>query len=311
MFSNLQIPNHDTFYSIQRTLILPAINEHYEQNIKESHAQISGVDEVILGDGRFDSPGKLAKYCTYSFQSASTKKVIASSTIQTISGKGSAPLEMKGFITCLTELESANISISTVATDRNKQVAKWVEMKGFITCLTDLESANISISTVATDRNKVAKWVRNERKAMKHKYDPWHFVKNVKSKLRLLAKKKTCRLLGEWIKPVANHLFWCAENCDGDAEKLSEMWISVLHHVTNRHKFSKPFNKYRMCAHKKYTQAEASKKKWMKKDSPPYNALEKVVLHKRILADLPHLARPYHTGSVEVFNSVVNMYAPK
>ena len=162
-FSNLQILNPNTFYKIQRTLIIPTISEHYEKVIKASRHESKGVDPVILGDGRFDSPGKSAKYCTYSFQSTSTKKVLVCSTIQTITGKGSATLEMKGFQNCLSDLESDHFPVSTVATDRNKQIAKWV---------------------------------RNERAALKHKYDAWHFVKNINSKLRPLAKRKAC-----------NHLF--------------------------------------------------------------------------------------------------------
>ena len=29
------------------------------------------------------------------------------------------------------------------------------------------------------------------------------------------------------------------------------------------------------------------------------------------LADMPHLTNPFHTGSVEVFHRLINMYAPK
>ena len=68
-------------------------------------------DQVILGDGRFDSPGKSAKYCAYTCMSPTTKKIIATSTIQTTKGKGSAPLELKGFQNCLDELTDNNYPV--------------------------------------------------------------------------------------------------------------------------------------------------------------------------------------------------------
>ena len=58
-------------------------------------------------------------------------------------GKGSGPLEMQAFKNCLFDLEENAFPVDTIATDRNKQVAKWIRL---------------------------------ERPSIKHKYDPWHFV---------------------------------------------------------------------------------------------------------------------------------------
>ena len=89
------------------------------------------------------------------------------------------------------------------------------------------------------------------------------------------------------------------------------MWQSVLHDVSDKHTFKKLRPKYPKCMHRTYTKEERRRKKWIKKDSAAYNYLEKIINDKRTLADLPKLSRPYHTGNIEVFNSVVNMYAPK
>jgi len=211
-------------------------------------------------------------------QSPSSKKVVATSTIQCEKGRGSSPLEVKGFINCLEQFDKDSFPISTVATDRNRQLAKWL---------------------------------REERPEIEHTYDLWHFSKNIKSKLRPLIKSKKRKVLEGWIKPVGNHLFWCSENCEGDPVKLIQMWLSLLHHVTNRHKFSKKYPNYPKCAHKRYTKEESLKKKWIVKDSPAYVALEKVICNKTNLKEMHHLTNPYHTGSVESFNSLINMYAPK
>ena len=270
--------NQTSFYNIQRTLVVPVINKHFSDNIAQAREESRGKDEAILGDGRFDSPGKCAKYCTYTCISPSTKKIIASTTIQTIKGKGSAPLELAAFKICLDDLSNDNYQVSVVATDRNRQLAKWL---------------------------------RTEIPTIKHKYDPWHFVKNIKSKLRPLTQRKGCKILQEWLKPIGNHLFWCSENCGGDPEKLIQMWKSLLHHVVDKHKFGKTYPKYKRCSHKVYTRIAARKKKWLTKDSPAYNNLEKVVLDKRNLKDMEQLTNPLHTGSLEVFHSLINCYAPK
>ncbi|XP_057291883.1 uncharacterized protein LOC130614472 [Hydractinia symbiolongicarpus] len=94
-FAGMNFINHTTFYSIQRTLVIPTVNKQFQECIKEARLESNGTDNAILGDGRFDSPGKSAKYCTYSCQSPTTKKIIATSTIQVSKGKGSAPLLKK------------------------------------------------------------------------------------------------------------------------------------------------------------------------------------------------------------------------
>ena len=277
-FAGLSFVNSNTFYNIQRTLILPTINKQFDENIKLARDEAKQQELVILGDGRFDSPGNSAKYCTYTCQSPITKKIIATSTVQTLKGKGSAPLELKGFQNCLQDLDADSYTVETVATGRNRQLAKWI---------------------------------RVERPLIQHKFDPWHFAKNIKSKLRPLALRKDCRIIQEWIKPIGNHLFWCAENCNGDPEKLKQMWRSLLNHITNRHNFSKEFPKYPKCAHSPLSKDESRRKKWIKKNSPAYNVIEKVVLDKKNLNDMEHLANTYHTGSLEVFHSLLNSYASK
>ena len=270
--------NANTFYGIQRTLLLPTINRQFQENIDQARAESKEYEGVLLGDGRFDSPGKAAKYCTYTFQSPFTQKILATSTVQTAKGKGSSPLELKGFQNCLQDLESDNFLVKTIATDRNRQLAKWV---------------------------------RIERPLIAHKFDPWHFSKNIKSKLRPLAQRKDCKIVQEWIKPIGNHLFWCAENCNGDAETLRQMWKSVLNHITNKHTFKTQHPKYPKCQHKPLPKEKSKRKKWIKKFTPAYNVIEKVILDSKNLKDMEHLTKPYHTGSLEVFHSLINSYATK
>ena len=89
------------------------------------------------------------------------------------------------------------------------------------------------------------------------------------------------------------------------------MWQSLLHHVTNRHNFADKFPKYPKCAHPPLSDDESKRKKWIKKNSLAYNAIDKVIMDEKNLNDMDHLTNPYHTGSLEVFHSVLNSYASK
>ena len=89
------------------------------------------------------------------------------------------------------------------------------------------------------------------------------------------------------------------------------MWKSILCHVSNKHKFKRLFPKYPQCRHRPYTNDEASRKKWIKKGSAAYNALEDVINNPQDLKDMEKLTEPYHTGSIEVFHSLLTAYAPK
>ena len=90
-----------------------------------------------------------------------------------------------------------------------------LELQGFVNCLVELENDGVILSAVATDRNRqLAKWMRENWLNIEHCFDPWHFSKNIKDKLRQLIKRKDCKIIQEWIKPIGNHLFWCANHCN-------------------------------------------------------------------------------------------------
>ena len=125
-FSGLNFVNHTTYYNIQRNLLLPVIEKTYQKSVSNAREEVQDSTGTVLGDGRFDSPGKSAKYCSYSCQDPKTKKILVTKTVQTTKGKGSSPLELKGFQQCVEELEKLKFNLTAIATDRNKQIAKWI-----------------------------------------------------------------------------------------------------------------------------------------------------------------------------------------
>ena len=67
-----------------------------------------------------------------------------------------------------------------------------------------------------------------------------------------MAKTKDCELIGEWIKSITNHLFWCSANAPDD-NNLVKRWMSLMNHLCNIHED---------CYHDPLPSLEERRKKW-------------------------------------------------
>ena len=169
----------------------------------------------------------------------------------------------------------------------------------------------LKVRSLTTDRyTEITAEMRKKYPSIVHQYDVWHLSKWVTKKLTKKAKKKGNEVLLKWIQFVSNHLWWCAQTCDGDAEVLHEKWVSILNHVVNKHRWrnGKYFGK---CVHGLLSRNKERKTKWLQAGSAPQIALEEVVLNKKLLKDISKLTEFHHTGNLEVYHSLLLKYAPK
>ena len=136
-------------------------------------------------------------------------------------------------------------------------------------CLGKLMDHDVGISHLATDSHPtIQKMMRKKYEEIKHEYDLWHIQKRVKQKLVLT--KYPILLL--WLHPIINHLWFCAASCNGDAELLKEMWISILHHITNVHHWATS-EKSHQCLHVPYRKAEKRSRPWLKESTKSFKLL--------------------------------------
>ncbi|PFX13390.1 hypothetical protein AWC38_SpisGene22529 [Stylophora pistillata] len=137
-----------------------------------------------------------------------------------------------------------------------------------------------------------------------------HLAKSVSKKLSAVSKEAGCTDLSPWIPSIMNHLWWCAESCNKDAEVQQEKWLSVIHHVRNRHSWLgiKHFHK---CDHQPLSREQQRTKKWLKTGSAAHTALVNTVKDKLLLKDLLHLTKFVHTTALEVCYSMYLKYLPK
>ncbi|KAJ8049501.1 hypothetical protein HOLleu_02272 [Holothuria leucospilota] len=276
-FVGVKFIGHTTYYDILQKTLIPVVNHTYTRSQREVTDQLVGKSVWLSGDGRNDSPGYSAKYCSYTFMNPATEEIIDTELVQVTDTTSSVAMEKVGFRTCLNRVREKGIKVQLVATDRHAGIRKVM---------------------------------RTEYPDIDHDFDVWHFAKSIKKKLLAKAKKKDAEDLSRWIQAISNHLWWCCQNCDGDAKKLREMWTSILKHITNVHSWS-DCELFHECSHPQLSDDEMRLKLWLKPESPAHVALQDVVLNPTILRDLEQLVHACHTGALEVFHSVVLKYCPK
>ena len=135
-------------------------------------------------------------------------------------------------------------------------------------------------------------------------------AKSITQKLTEKAKKKDCSELSPWIKSVSNHLWWCADSCEGNKELLREKWISIVHHTANVNHWDSA-DLYRKCGHPPIPRNVARNKRWLRPGLPAQEALKGVVFDKNLLKDIQQLTLSCHTGTLEVYHSIQTKYLPK
>jgi len=51
-----------------------------------------------------------------------------------------------------------------------------------------------------------------------------------------LSNTSDCAIVGEWIKSITNHLYWCAASApDGNGDDMVKHWKSLIDHICNIH----------------------------------------------------------------------------
>ncbi|KAJ8048039.1 hypothetical protein HOLleu_00198 [Holothuria leucospilota] len=185
-----------------------------------------------------------------------------------------------------------------------------MEKLGFQNCMKSFDESGLTSDVLATDRHvRIRKVLRAEFPDVDHEFDIWHLTKSVSKKLTTKTTFKECEELGPWINSVKNHLWRCAQNCNGNYEVLLEMWTSIVHHVNNVYHWNSAQYFYR-CAHDQLSENDARSEKWIAPGSKAHKARSEVVFDKRLTKDL-HVCYMCYTGSLEVFHCILLKYCPK
>ena len=123
-FCNIQYVSKTLFCQYQSLYIAPAVNEFWEQHKQELWDEKTGKDVKLSGDGRNDSPGHSAQYCTYSLADIDDRAILQMNIVDVREAAGkSNNMERIGFERGLDKLLTSNMSIKEVVTDGHLEIA--------------------------------------------------------------------------------------------------------------------------------------------------------------------------------------------
>ncbi|XP_073716032.1 uncharacterized protein [Misgurnus anguillicaudatus] len=275
-FMNMKIVDRATFFRVQDAYCVDTIREFWHDCRSTIISGLKSKDSVVaLADGRMDSPGFCAQFCTYTVMENDTKQIISVVNIDKRETKRiSVNMEKEGFIRSFDKLRQ-EVKLTEICTD-----------------------AHIQISALFNpSRGKY------KDSGVHHTLDMWHGSKSLGKKIQSVGLKKGCSILLHWKRDICNHFWYCCKVNDNYDDFFS-MWIGVLHHVTGEHVWALD-----ACQHGPL--ADEREKEWIPKGSVAHDALSDIVLNGRWLKQVHKYLRFRSTSELESFHNHLLMYASK
>ncbi len=274
---NLEMVSQATYYEAQQELLIPVVNQTWLEHKRLLHQDLkdAGGGLTLCGDGRCDSPGFCAKYCTYSLMNHDDKKIVDFELVQVTQTGSSQSMEKYGFCKVLDRVREGDLCVETVVTDRH-----------------------VGIKSV----------MRKEYVGINHQFDVYHIANTFRKKLAELCKRKKHAALAPWVKSIVNHVWFSSRMCDGNPDKLVELFTSICFHVSGKHEW-RGYDHVSKCLHAPYSPAQQKKKAWLK--GATLQAVKDIVFDPRLLRDIRQISLFCHTGSLENFHSSLLVYCPK
>ena len=123
-FLNLQYFSSTLFYRYQNLYVAPAVNDYWKSMQKDLWQERAGKDVILSGDGRNDSPGHSAQYCTYTLADMETKTILHLEIVDVreVEGRKSANMERIGFERGMDSLLASEMNITEVVTDGHSEI---------------------------------------------------------------------------------------------------------------------------------------------------------------------------------------------
>ncbi|KAG5280138.1 hypothetical protein AALO_G00085400 [Alosa alosa] len=270
-FMNIEMVNRSTYFAIQDTFCVDTIKECWLEKRVEMKSHLQDKDVVIVADGRMDSPGHCAQYCTYTAMENDTRAIISVITIdKRETSRNSVIMEKEAFIRTMDGLLS-ELKLVEVCTDAHVQISALMN-KG-----------------------------KYKDLGVQHSLDMWHGAKNLAKRINAAAQIRGQSCLNYWLKDIVNHFWWCCKVA-GSYQRFLELWFGLAHHVVNEHTWV-----LGGCHHEEHD----TSKQWLTRGSAPHEALKTIMRNKRWLKEVHKYLNFRSTAELESFQNHILMYASK
>ena len=276
-FMKIPIVSKRSFYRFQGKYILPTIESEWQRVLNTNLEQAKGEGIIVDADGRNDTPGFCAKYCTYVAMRDDTKDIV---WIEIIDKRETA-------------LKSPNM-----------------EKEGLIRTLKALEKAGVVVKELVTDAHSgIIKYMREEHPDKKHSNDVWHAAKNLAKRLTKAASKADFRDINPWIRDIVTHFWFCCQVSE-TYEQFVARWKGILYHVSGKHEWVLGEGVVNKCEHNALYEEDESKPK-LSPYGKAHRQLRSVLWQEKFLKTIPSLLTFRSTAVIENFNDLILMYASK
>ena len=117
-FFHLSMINPWTFHNHQKLYILPCIDKAWTDVLNGNLKRAEGKDVVFLGDGRMDSPGFSAKFCTYVGMCKESRDILYLKVVdKRETSLKSTNMEKEGLVRSMDSMEKSGVTVKEVVTD--------------------------------------------------------------------------------------------------------------------------------------------------------------------------------------------------
>ncbi|XP_071843617.1 uncharacterized protein [Apostichopus japonicus] len=129
-FMNMGMCHLALYNYCQRTYTFPAIELHWKQLHTELLLVRKGKSVIISGDGRNDSPGHCAQYCTYTVMDYNTGDILDVQVVDKREAEfKSTNMEKIAFPRSLEALSNSDVKVEEVVTDAHPQIKAYFSLE--------------------------------------------------------------------------------------------------------------------------------------------------------------------------------------
>ncbi|KAJ8050070.1 hypothetical protein HOLleu_03121 [Holothuria leucospilota] len=124
-FLNLAFFSAPVYNQIQRNFLIPEVNSFWSAHQNDIIESLQGVPVDLAGDGRCDSPGYNAKYCSYSLMDVNSEKIVDLELVQCSETGSSVRMEAEAFQRSFKRVpDDLKLNVARFASDRHTSIRK-------------------------------------------------------------------------------------------------------------------------------------------------------------------------------------------
>ncbi|KAG1927355.1 hypothetical protein F2P79_024293 [Pimephales promelas] len=190
-FMAMGMVTESTYYRIQDAYCIEPVQDFWDNiNAKVMERMRQKDHIVVLGDGRMDSPGHCAQYCTYTTIEQESRDIIHIVSVdKRETSRNSVIMEKECFVRTMDAL-LPNVKIKEVVTDAHPQI----------------------MALLNPERGRYKEW------GLQHSLDIWHAAKSLSKRLRKAGAVKGQNHIHIWTRDIVNHFWYCSKQASTEEE---------------------------------------------------------------------------------------------